>query len=303
MIHLNTNKIIITTDFSETSYLAIKHGAFLAKCCKGEVFLLHVISKHWEQFSVFTPNITVDSIEKGSSAVQIKLEELAEEIRQEYGITVSTAVTTGNPTSEIVKYAKEIGAGFMVMGTHGYSAWEDLTIGSNALKVITKSPCPVMTMSERATKFGYKNIILPIDNSSHSRQKVVLTLELAKNFTATVSIVGVLATNEEKEKGAMEVMLKQVEDAAKDKGVSYTTKLIENVKNRAVAIVQYCEEVNGDLISIMTDQDAEVSGFFLGPFSLQVIHHSKVPVICIKPEEHPENGNWTMLSGTGGYNY
>jgi nucleotide-binding universal stress UspA family protein len=303
MIHLNTNKIIITTDFSETSYLAIKHGAFLAKCCKGEVFLLHVISKHWEQFSVFTPNITFDSIEKGSSAVQTKLDELAEEMRKEYGITVNTAVTTGNPTSEIVKYAKEIGAGFMVMGTHGYSAWEDLTIGSNALKVITKSPCPVMTMSERATKFGYKNIVLPIDNSSHSRQKVVLTLELAKNFDATVSIVGVLATNEEKEKGAMEVMLKQVEDASKDKGVSYTTKLIENVKNRAVAIVQYCEEVNGDLISIMTDQDAEVSGFFLGPFSLQVIHHSKVPVICIKPEEHPENGNWTMLSGTSGYNY
>lgn len=56
--------------------------------------------------------------------------------------------------------------------------------------------------------------------------------------------------------------------------------------------------MNGDLITIMTDQDAEVSGFFLGPYALQVIHHAKVPVISVKPEEHPENVSWTMLAGT-----
>lgn len=300
MITLDTKKIIITTDFSETSLLAIKHGAFLAKYTKGDVYLLHVISKHWEHFNVFTPNVTAESIEKGSNAVQQKLNEMAEEIRQNYGVTVTTAVATGNPTSEIVRYAKEIGGGMIVMGTHGYSAWEDLTIGSNALKVITKAPCPVLTMSEHATGFGYKNIILSIDNSAHSRQKVVLTLELAKIFSAHVSILGVLATNEEHEKGPMEVMLRQVETAAKDKGLSYSVKLLEQVKNRAVAIVNYCNEVNGDLITVMTDQDAEVSGFFLGPFALQVIHHSKVPVLSIKPEEHPENASWSILAGTSG---
>ncbi len=303
MITLNTQKIIVTTDFSDTSLLAIKHGASLAKCTKGEIYLVHVITKHWEQFNVFTPNVTIESIETGSAKVQEKLEEMAAGMRSEYGINVTTMVITGNPTNEIVKYAKEIKAGVIVMGTHGYSAWEDLTIGSNALKVITKSTCPVITMSHHATKLGYKNIILPIDNSPHSRQKVVLTLELAKCFDAHVSIVGVLATNEGKEKGPMEIMLKQVEDAAKDKGLQYSVKLVENVKNRAVAIVQYCDEVKGDLISIMTDQDAEVSGFFLGPFSLQIIHHAKVAVLSIKPEEHPENANWDILAGAGGYNY
>ncbi len=300
MITLDTKKIIITTDFSETSLLAIKHGAFLAQYTKGEVFLLHVISKHWEHFNVFMPNVTMESIEQGSSSVQQKLNELATDIRTTYGVNVTTAVVTGNPTSEIVKFAKEIEAGMIVMGTHGYSAWEDLTIGSNALKVITKSPCPVMTMSEHATRLGYKNIILPIDNSAHSRQKVVLTLEFAKCFAAHVHIIGVLATNEENEKRPMEVMLHQVETAAKEKGLNYTVKLIEKVKNRAVAIVNYCHEVNGDLITIMTDQDAEVSGFFLGPFALQVIHHAKSPVLSIKPEEHPENASWSILAGTSG---
>jgi nucleotide-binding universal stress UspA family protein len=298
MIHLNTNKIIITTDFSETSLLAIKHGAFLAQYTKGEVFLVHIITKHWEKFNVFTPSITIDTIEKASDAVQNKLEELATEIKTTYGVTVTTIVDSGNPTAEIVKIAKEINASLIVMGTHGYSSWEDLTIGSNTLKVITKSPCPVLTMSEHSNKIGYQKIIMPIDTSEHSRQKVVLTLELAKQFGAHVYVVGLLADDEESKKPAMEVMLHQVKVAAKDKDVACTTELLENVKNRAVATVTFSEKNGGDLIAIMTDQDAELSGFFLGPYALQVIHHSKAPVLSVKPEEHPENINWTMLAGT-----
>ncbi len=299
MIHLKTNKIIITTDFSDTSFLAIKHGAFLAQYTKGEVYLVHVISKHWEKFNVFTPSITLDNLEKASSAVQNKLDELASDIKKDYGVEVTTVVNTGNPTTEIINFAKEIDADLIVMGTHGYSAWEDLTIGSNALKVITKSPCPVMTMSEHAGKFGYNKIVLPIDTSEHSRHKVVYTLELAKQFVGHVYAVGLLADDEGSKKSAMEVMLHQVQVAAKDMGVNCSIELLEGVKNRAVATVSYCDKIGGDLISIMTDQDAELSGFFLGPYSLQVIHHAKVPVLSIKPEEHPENAGWgDILAGT-----
>jgi nucleotide-binding universal stress UspA family protein len=299
MIHLNTNKIIISTDFSETSYLAVKHASFLAQYTKADLYLVHIITKHWEKFNVFTPSITIENIERASDAVQNKLEELASNIKKEYAINVTTVVNTGNPTTEIVKFAKEIKADLIVMGTHGYSSWEDLTIGSNALKVITKSPCPVITMSQHADKIGYQKIILPIDTSEHSRQKVVLTLELAKQFSAHIYAVGLLADDEANKKHAMTVMLHQVEVAAKDKGVDCKTELIENVKNRAVATVTFCEKVGGDLISIMTDQDAELSGFFLGPYSLQVIHHAKVPVLSIKPEEHPEDAGWgDILAGT-----
>ena len=299
MIHLNTNKIIITTDFSETSLLAIKHGGFLAQYTKGEIYLVHIITKHWEKFNVFTPSISIDNIEKASSAVEEKLEEMAAVIRKNYSVQVTTVVNTGNPTTEIVNFAKEINAGLIVMGTHGYSAWEDLTIGSNALKVITKSPCPVMTMSQFAEKIGYSKIVLPIDTSAHSRHKVVFAIELAKEFSARICAVGLLSDDESSKKPSMEVMLNQVLSAAKDKGVMCETELMENVKNRAVATIQYCQKVEGDAITIMTDQDAEISGFFLGNYALQVIHHSKVPVISIKPANLDETAGWgDMLAGT-----
>jgi nucleotide-binding universal stress UspA family protein len=299
MIHLNTKKIIITTDFSDTSLLAIKHGAFLAQYTKGSVYLVHIITRHWEKFNVFTPSITLENLEKASASVQAKLDELANDIRKQYGIEVTTVVNSGNPTTEIIKFAKEIEAGLIVMGTHGYSSWEDLTIGSNALKVITKCPCPVMTMSQMSEKLGYKKIILPIDNSDHSRHKVNYTIELAKQFNAEVFAIGLLTSDEESKQPAMNVILHQIVKIAKDKGVTCHLELLTDVKNRAVATVQYCEKMNGDLITIMTDQDAEISGFFLGPYALQVIHHSKVPVISLKAEEREESAGWgDMLAGT-----
>lgn len=55
MIHLNTSKILITTDFSDTSRLAFNQGAFLAQMANGEVFLLHVIVQQWEIAHIFSP--------------------------------------------------------------------------------------------------------------------------------------------------------------------------------------------------------------------------------------------------------
>ena len=298
MIHLNTKNIVIPTDFSETSMLAIKQGSSLAQYTKGEVYLVHIISKHWEKFNVFTPTLSLDDIEKASGAVEKKLEELASDIRKEYGVNVTTVVNTGNPTTEVVKFAKEVKAGIVVMGTHGYSAWEDLTIGSNALKVITKNSCPVMTISQPTHELGYHHIVMPIDTSEHSRHKVNFTLELAKLYSSKIHVVGLLASDEESKVPAINLIIHQIQKMAEEQGLICEVKLQENVKNRAIATVEYCNEVNGDLITIMTDQDAEVSGFFLGNYALQVIHHSKVPVISIKPEEHPDLVNYGMLAGT-----
>jgi nucleotide-binding universal stress UspA family protein len=81
----------------------------------------------------------------------------------------------------------------------------------------------------------------------------------------------------------MDLVLSQVANLAKEMGVPYESETVNGVKNRATATIEYVQKVNGDLITIMTDQDAELSGFFLGPYSQQIIHLSNVPVVAIKP--------------------
>jgi nucleotide-binding universal stress UspA family protein len=128
----------------------------------------------------------------------------------------------------------------------------------------------------------------------------VYAIEMAKEFSAHLYAVALLGPEDEHHKLQMELILHQIEKLAKEKGVICTSDIASGLKNRATATIKYSEKVGADLLVIMSDQDAELSGFFLGPYTQQVIHLSKIPVITVKPEEHPENINFTILSGTSG---
>lgn len=298
MIHFNPSKILIPVDFSDTSMLAIKHGAFTAQLAKGNVYLLHVINIQFFSSEMFLPTVNVSNQMDFEKIAQEKLLQLADQVKKEYGVNVECITKIGSPNREITDIAKEIGATLIVMGTHGYTAMEELVIGSTALKVITKAPCPTMAMNSDADHKGFNKIMLPIDTSAHSRQKVNYAMELAKKFSASVHAVALLDSGEETEKPAMELILHQIDTIAKKEGVSYHHDVVSKVKNRATATVEYSAKIGADLVIIMTDQDAELSGFFLGPYSQQVIHLSKVPVICIRPVI--SDTDISILSGTSG---
>jgi len=298
MIHFDSSKILIPVDFSETSSLAIKHGAFTAQLTQGSVYLLHVINIQYFSQEMFLPTVSLNAQTDFEKIAQEKLLQLAEQVKSEYGVQVECITKIGSPNHEVTDVATEIGATLIVMGTHGYSALEELVIGSTALKVITKAPCPTMAMSSEADHKGYSKIVLPIDTSAHTRQKVNYTIELAKKFSASVHAVALLGANEDAEKPAMELILHQIETIAKKEGVAFHHDVVSKVKNRATATVNYIDKIGADLVVIMTDQDAELSGFFLGPYSQQIIHLSKVPVVCIRPIV--TDTNISMLSGTSG---
>lgn len=299
MIHFNPSKILIPVDFSATSLLAIKHGAFTAQLTKCDVYLLHVINSQFAAGDMFLPVVQLENKTDFQKMIDAKLEELAHQINKDYGVRVISVSRTGVPSKEINAFAEEIKASLIVMGTHGYSPLEELVIGSNALKVITKSPCPTMVMSSEADHKGYQRIVLPIDSSANSRQKVIFAIEFAKHFSAELHAVALMDESEEELAEEMELILHQIQTRAEDHNIVYHSDVIKNVTNRAKATVEHANKLGADLVIIMTDQDAELSGFFLGPYSQQVIHLSKVPTIAIKPLDL-SGANANILGGTSG---
>lgn len=299
MIHFDSSKILIPVDFSETSLLAIKHGVFTGQLNKSEVHLLHVIDIHYVAQNLFLPLVEInqDAVE---TKAQMKLEAFAEEVLHEYGVSCNCIVRTGTPSFEILQVAEEMGISLIVMGTHGYSPLQEALIGSVTLKVLSKSPCPIMAMNSLADHKGYHTIVLPIDTSAHTRQKVNYAMEFAKQFSASVHAIGLLGSDELEEKNSVELILSQIGKIADKHKVIYHSKVLMDVKNRATSSVNYINEVGADLIIIMTDQDAEISGLFLGPYSQQIIHTSKVPVIAIRPQDLSANDG-SILSGTSGF--
>lgn len=297
MIQFKHSSVLIPVDFSETSLLAIKHGAFFAQYTKADLYLLHVINTKFGAADMFVPVTSIEDYSAIEEKAGAKLEEIASDIRKEYGVSAKCVVRIGSASNMITELAHELDISLIVMGTHGYSPLQELVIGSTALKVFTKTTKPTMAMNSAATHLGYQKIILPLDNTANTKQKVNYAISFAKKFNASVHVIALLNANEESAIPATNVLIKQIKELADEHGVKIHSETLTNVSNSAKATVKYCQENNGDLVIIMTDQDAELSGLFLGPYAQQIIHLSKVPVIALTPKDLYSAANSSFLPG------
>jgi len=167
------------------------------------------------------------------------------------------------------------------MGTHGASGFQEHIIGSNAYKVVSSAPCPVMTVQTHAKKLGFHNIVLPIDNSPTSRQKVTAAIELAKYYKSNIHIVGLITSNNEETLMKFDVKINQVKHFVAEHEVAYTTKVL-NGEHQSTMCMDYAAQVNADLLVIMTDQEG---GLFMGSGAQKIVNHSKIPVLSVRPSE------------------
>ncbi len=286
-------KIVIPIDFSETALLAIEHAAFMAKLYQADLLLVHIVEHNWQSFSIVAPEIKFELPGNIFSLIETKLQDIAERIRADYGVNASTLSTEGVVCEEIVELARTEKADLIVMGTHGVSGFAEVFMGSNSFRVVTLSPCPILTVQTHSRRVGFSEILLPIDNSRHSRQKVKYTAELAKQYGARINILGLLEEDDRGDLDKFEKKVEQVRIFIESCGIQVTVhKRIGG--NLARNTLEFAKLNNADLIVIMTDQEENFTGSFLGPYAQQIVNHSWIPVLSFKPIEVDENISWAQ---------
>lgn len=283
MSSFKIEKILIPIDFSETSFLAIEHAATIAQTFKAELVLLHVVEKHWEKFSIVVPEMRINAPDGITNAIEKRLEDVAKDVFLTYGVKSSCITANGTIFSEIISVSEEQKVDLIVMGTHGTSGFVEFFIGSNAYKVVTSSNCPVLTVQTHAKKVSFNNILLPIDNSAHSRQKVNHAIVMARHFSSHLHVVGLADFNDAQELSKFEIKLEQIQEYIQRCGLNSTIEIVKG-SNQAVMTTQQAKASNADLIIIMTDQDENISGRLMGTYAQQIVNHSKIPVMSIQPQ-------------------
>lgn len=296
MKKLAITRILIPMDFSETGYLALEHGVFMASLLKAELYLLHVMELFEYPYTIYDPLLVIPSDDEFQRNINKSMNEQAQKIRTQHGLNVIPMVSRGRVVTEIVETAKNKKIDLIVMGTHGAKGFEEFFIGSNAHRTVTISPCPVITIQSQALKKGFTNIVAPIDNSLHSRQKMNYVIELAKHYGALVHVLGLMQEDDNEKTFILKI--ESVEDALKKADIAYERKIVRG-SNIAVETMNYANEIEADLIVTMTEHESHLNGIFLGAFAKQIINHSKVPVMSIRPIEGPYE---SMPVGSNPYN-
>jgi|SRR6185312_116106 len=275
-------RILIPTDFSETGLLAMEHAVFMARLLKAHLFLLHVVENFEYSYSIYEPEVLIVENEGAYEIAKEKTERLAARISKENAINVTALVGSGRAAQGIADAVKENHIDLVIMGTHGVQGFEEYFIGSNAHKVVNTGICPVITIQQHATKKGFTNIVMPIDNSLYSRQKTDHVIRMANLFGSKVHILGLLSSNEKIDEKKFGIKLDSVENALKKAGIRYDRKTVKG-KNIADEALKYADEVKADLIVIMTDHESALKGNFLTGHARQIVNHSTIPVMSIKP--------------------
>lgn len=148
--------ILAPVDFSGITESVLSQAASLAQALEAKIVLLNVLQPPviTSEYGPFLENIG-EIVMVGEKAAANQLARLQEKF-QSQGIATETLQFTGAPVSNILKQAEKLGADYIVMGSHGHTAFYDLLVGSTTHGVLLRSPCPV--------------VIVPADKKAKTKQ-------------------------------------------------------------------------------------------------------------------------------------
>lgn len=188
-------QILSPIDLSESSVRPLAYAAAFATWYGARLTVLHVV-----------PTFETVQVRAGglSDPVRFLHPMPREEVLEELGRVLRAAgvaalhaarvVEAGEPSETIIDQALATRADLLVMGTHGRSGFNRLLLGSITEKVLTKSPCPVLTVPPHApavapAEVRFRKILCAMDFSPAALQAFGFAVDLARQAGGSVTVL------------------------------------------------------------------------------------------------------------------
>lgn len=264
----DSDTILVPVDFTETTENGLRHAISLAGIFNKKLALLHVVA----------PGKNFNS-EKEEALT--KLNALIDKY-QSSGINMEALAEKGNIFDTIGEVADQKNAVLVVMGTHGVLGMQKI-LGSKALKVILNATKPFVVVQKKPIKTeGYKNIVLPIDFSKETKQKLMWAVELGKKFEAEFQILVAHESDEFIARGVKN-NLAYAENFLKSNNCKFNVHQA-NKGDFAKETIRFSAQMEADLIVIMTNQEKDLAHYIVGPYEQNVIaNDAQIPVMTLHP--------------------
>jgi nucleotide-binding universal stress UspA family protein len=272
MTKTSTNSILVPIDSTEQTMIALGQSYNLARFTNSKIVLL-----------------TVD--DDKSPAVQKRLDELAKIASQKSGQPVETMIRQGNVYEEINKVADVLNPIFVLIGLTSKLAMGSI-LSKNAFKMVRESKHPVITIRGKVHRDGCKTILLPVDLSKETREKVTKAVFLAKLFKADIRVISILTQTDETSENKLISYSNQVWKYIKDQGIRCTIKTLRG-QDIPKMVIDYGREVEADLILIMSKAELSMKEMFIGTVAERIINESEIPVLSYRPMERRDTTSFT----------
>ena len=272
--------IIVPTDFSPIADNALKYGMDLASAMGASLMITHVYQLPISYTDVPIVTVSVEEIKRVSDE---KLSELKHNIETitEGRLIVYTESRLGDVTDEIEKLTKTLHPFAVIMGTRGMSGAGRFFLGSNSLSVINRITIPVYVIPPGVRFKPFKKIGLATDmrdvvDSTH----VAPIRELVNFFNAELHVLNV---DHERSRFRPETPQESLNLDVLLSGLNPVYDFIES-KDVNEGINEFAEKNNLDAVITLPKKHGLLQGLFQKSTTRELIHHTNVPLICIRKE-------------------
>jgi nucleotide-binding universal stress UspA family protein len=269
-------KILVPCDFSEQAINAFRFAVDIAAQSKGEVHLVHVIELPVMHDSVLMPVMSFE--EALLKELREKAEKEFKKLTEKYGagVKTNTLVIFGAVSRMITDYIADQAIDLVVMGTKGASGVKEMLIGSNAEKVVRKSPVPVIAVKKYVKASSIKNIVFPNTLDTESQEDLVMHVKALQNFfKAKIHIVWInTPTNFTPDR----ITITRLTNFAKRFMFKEFTVSVYNDPFEEPGIINYAHTVNADMIAMGTRGRRGLAHVLSGSVAEDVVNHVDCPI-------------------------
>jgi nucleotide-binding universal stress UspA family protein len=265
--------ILVPCDFSKPATSAYRFALDIAAQSKGTVHLLYVIELPVLHDTMLMPVLDFEAqflsdMEKHAEKKFAKLTGKYEAAK----VKVITKTAFGSVSLLIQDYIEKQSIDLVLMGSHGASGARELFIGSNAERMVRKSPVPVLVMKDYY-KGAIKNIVFPNTLETEDQEDLVMKVKSLQHFfkahlhlvwiNTPLNFTSDTVTNERLEAFAKRFMLKD-----------YTISVFNHTDEES-GILEFTNAVKGDLIAMGTHGRKGISHLINGSLAEDIVNHNK----------------------------
>jgi nucleotide-binding universal stress UspA family protein len=272
-------RIVVPIDFSKPSEYAAKMAAKIAKKTGASITLIHLIelpSKVLERGYKNEFNIPESMLYLRKTKEKV-LE--FKEIFFSGDPTVTYVIKLNNPFDGIMKYADQIGADLILMGSKGHSKFEKIMIGSNTEKIVRSSKIPVIVVKRDCKKFNLKNLVFASNFKKENKEAFNKFLNFANIFNSKIHLLKINTPSKFESTFATE---QKMNNFIREYNLPKYSLNIYNDTSTEKGIINFSRKNKADLIALSTHGRSGISHLFSKSVSKSLSKQALKPIFTVK---------------------
>jgi nucleotide-binding universal stress UspA family protein len=212
---------------------------------------------------------------------ELRPDDFTSEVKKHGGPNPVVHPCKGNSLKDLLHCSKDIHADLIVAGMDGKETG-GMFQRSAAFKLACMSDCPVLAVPESPARGPFNKILVHLDASTETRQKLGIASAIAGACHSEVHVFGASREKDNQSAHHLDVFCNQAEKYFKERGLRTVCSSASGVKI-GETVKEQAEKVNAGLVVMMTE--TEPAGFLATPYTEWVMNQQTFPVLAMRPRE------------------